>query len=196
MRLGPTEVIVGSCPKITNGVRNEFIDLHVEMLRDASIPARIATLAEVGHEHTPGWAEERGDWEPLFIVVPKDYRSQALQINQTLVDVKICLQCEAYIKPGATKCPRCGASDERDFLKSIPVGGRVRVKPRSFLEQFQRESKYPHPLSNAQLEAAGTTDTVKGAGIHRDGYALVELTGTQGIWHEECLEWLEQGCNW
>ena len=72
----------------------------------------------------------------------------------------------------------------------------MRVKPRSFLEQFQRESKYPHPISNEQLEAAGTTDTVKGAGIHRDGYALLELTATPGIWHEECLEWVEQDCNW
>jgi hypothetical protein len=68
------------------------------------------------------------------------------------------------------------------------VSGRVRVKPRSFLEQFQRESKYRHPISNEQLEAGGTTDTVKGAGIRRDGYALLELTAAPGIWHEECLE--------
>ena len=81
-------------------------------------------------------------------------------------------------------------------MKNILVGGRVRVKPRSFLEQFQRESKYQHPISNEQLEAAAITDTVKGAGIHRDGYALLELTATPGIWHEECLEWVEQGCNW
>jgi hypothetical protein len=47
-------------------------------------------------------------------------------------------------------------------LKNIVVGGRVRVKPRSFLEQFQRESKYKHLISNEQLEAAGMTDTVKG----------------------------------
>jgi hypothetical protein len=72
-------------------------------------------------------------------------------------------------------------------LKNILVGGRVRVKPRSFLEQFQRESKYQHPISNEQLEAAGTTDTVKGAGIHRDGFALLELTatpeyGTKNVW--------------
>ena len=77
-------------------------------------------------------------------------------------------------------------------MKNIVVGGRVRVKPRSLLEQFQRESKYQRPISNDQLEAAGTTDTVKGAGIHRNGYALLELTAIPGIWHEECLEWVEQ----
>ncbi len=72
----------------------------------------------------------------------------------------------------------------------------MRVKPRLFLEQFQRESKYLHPISNEQLAAAGTTDTVKGARIHRDGYTLLELTVSPGIWHEDCLEWLEQDCNW
>jgi hypothetical protein len=81
-------------------------------------------------------------------------------------------------------------------LKNILVGGRVRVKPRSFLEEFQRKSNNPHPLSDEQLEAAGTTDTVEAAGIHLDGYALVKLTSTAGMWHEECLEWVEQGCNW
>lgn len=68
----------------------------------------------------------------------------------------------------------------------------MRVKPRSFLEQFRHESKYQHSISNAQLEVAGTTDTVKGAGIHRNGYALLELTAAPGMWHEECLEWVEQ----
>jgi hypothetical protein len=79
-------------------------------------------------------------------------------------------------------------------LKNILVGGRVRVKPRSFLEGFQR--RIIHTLSDEQLKAAGTTDTVKGAGIHVDGYAVVELTLAAGMWHEECLEWVEQGCNW
>jgi hypothetical protein len=38
--------------------------------------------------------------------------------------------------------------------------------------RHQRESNKPHPLSDKQLEAAGTIDIVKGAGIHRDGYAM------------------------
>lgn len=80
-------------------------------------------------------------------------------------------------------------------MKNILVGGRVRVKPRCFLEQFLRDSKFPYSISNEQMEAAGTIDTVKGAGIHRDGYALLELTASPGIWHEECLEWVEQDCN-
>jgi hypothetical protein len=43
----------------------------------------------------------------------------------------------------------------------------------------------------AQLAVAGATDTVKGAGIHRDGYAFIELTASGGLWHEDCLEFLE-----
>lgn len=81
-------------------------------------------------------------------------------------------------------------------MKNIPVGGRVRVKSRTFLDQFQRQSKYRHPISSEQLAVAGTTDTVKGAGIHRDGYALLELTSTPGMWHEECLEWVEEDGHW
>jgi ribosomal protein L40E len=114
MPLGPSEVIVSSGPKNTNGIRNQFIDVHLEMLRDANIPARIATLSDVGFEHKPRWAEEQGDWEPLFIVVPEDRRPEALQVNIDTANVRICLQCQAYIKPGATKCPRCSVSDERD----------------------------------------------------------------------------------
>jgi len=39
-----------------------------------------------------------------------------LRVNQTIQTgtLRICVQCEAYIKPGETKCPGCGVSDERD----------------------------------------------------------------------------------
>ena len=115
MPLASTEVIVGAFPKNTNGVRNEFIEISFEMLRDANIPARIATLSEVGPEHKPSWAREQGDWEPLFIIVPQDCLQQAWQVKEGAAGtVRICVQCEAYIKPGATKCPRCGVADERD----------------------------------------------------------------------------------
>jgi hypothetical protein len=53
--------------------------------------------------------------------------------------------------------------------EQFPAGSRVRVKPRSFLEQFQREWKYHHPVSNEQLDFAGVTDTVKGAGFYHGG---------------------------
>ena len=73
------------------------------------------------------------------------------------------------------------------YKEQFPVGSRVRVKLRSFLEQFQREWKYHHPISNEQLDFAGVTDTVKGAGFNH-GVFLYLLFQTPGVWHEECLE--------
>jgi hypothetical protein len=64
----------------------------------------------------------------------------------------------------------------------------VRVKLRSFLEQFQREWKYHHPISNEQLDFAGVTDTVKGAAFYHGGDVLYTLCETPGTWHEKCLE--------
>jgi ribosomal protein L40E len=48
-------------------------------------------------------------------VVPENRRQEALQANQTIETgtVRICLRCEAYIKPGSKTCPRCGVADER-----------------------------------------------------------------------------------
>jgi hypothetical protein len=49
------------------------------------------------------------------------------------------------------------------YQEKFPLGGRVRVEARPFLEEFQDEWKYHYPISADQLEAAGMTDTVKGA---------------------------------
>jgi hypothetical protein len=59
---------------------------------------------------------------------------------------------------------------------------------RSFLKQFQRpEWIYHHPISNDQLDFAGITDAVKGAGFNH-GVFLYLLFQTPGVWHEQCLE--------
>jgi hypothetical protein len=74
------------------------------------------------------------------------------------------------------------------YKEQFPPGSRVRVKLRSFLEQFQREWKYHHPISNEQLDFAGVTDTVKGAAFYHGGDVLYTLCETPGTWHEKCLE--------
>ena len=74
------------------------------------------------------------------------------------------------------------------YQERFPAGSRVRVKSRSFLEQFQREWKYHHPVSDQQLNSAGNVDTVKGAGFYHGGDVLYTLSTTPGLWHEECLE--------
>lgn len=64
------------------------------------------------------------------------------------------------------------------YKEQFPVSSRVRVKPRSFLAQFQREWKYHHPLSDEQLDSAGVTDTVKGAAFYHGGDVVYTLSET------------------
>jgi hypothetical protein len=74
------------------------------------------------------------------------------------------------------------------YKEQFPAGTRVRVKSREFLERFQREWKYHHPVSESQLDAAGASDTVKGAAFYHGGDVLYTLAVTPGTWHEDCLE--------
>jgi hypothetical protein len=56
------------------------------------------------------------------------------------------------------------------------------------LKQFQRpEWIYHHPISDEQLDFAGVTDTVKGAGFNH-GVFLYLFFQTPGVLHEQCLE--------
>lgn len=74
------------------------------------------------------------------------------------------------------------------YNERFPAGSRVRVKPRSFLEQFQRGWKYHHPVTDQQLDSAGVVDTVKGVGFYHGGDVLYTLSNTPGTWHEDCIE--------
>ncbi len=74
------------------------------------------------------------------------------------------------------------------YNETFPVGTRVRVKARSFLEQFQREWKYHNPVSDQQLNSAGIIDTVANVGFYHGGDVLYTLSKVPGTWHEECLE--------
>ncbi len=66
------------------------------------------------------------------------------------------------------------------------------MKSRSFLEQFQREWKYHHPVSDQQLSAGGVVDIVKGAAFYHGGDVLYTLSNTPGTWHEECLDAVDE----
>ncbi len=114
MALDSKDVVVGGGPAFVNGVRNEFSNVHVEMLQDAGIAARLAVFADIGAENQAAWANQRGVSEWYFVLVPDSQAEQARQVNLQVSDCRTCLKCEAYIKPGLTRCPRCGVSDERD----------------------------------------------------------------------------------
>ena len=62
------------------------------------------------------------------------------------------------------------------------------MKPRSFLEQFQREWKYHHPVTDQQADSAGVVDTVKGVGFYNGGDVLCALSNNPDTWYEECIE--------
>ena len=66
------------------------------------------------------------------------------------------------------------------------------MKSRSFLEQFPREWKYHHPVSDQQVNSAGILDTVKGAAFYHGAAVLYTLSNTPGTWDEECLEWIQE----
>lgn len=102
---------------------------------------------------------------------------------------------EIAITLSSESAPKCGGWDNvvgdrplPPYQEQFPVGSRVRVKPRSFLEQFQREWKYHHPISKDQIDAAGKTDSVKSVGFYHGGDVLYQLSEIPGTWHEECLE--------
>jgi hypothetical protein len=77
------------------------------------------------------------------------------------------------------------------YNADFPVGVRVRIKPRDFLNDFQRTWKFHNPLENIQLDYAGRTTTVARVGYYHGGDELYTLEGTPGIWHEVCLEQVE-----
>ena len=107
------EVVVGSGPALVDGARNEFLDVQVEMLQDAGVAARLASFTDLGAENQAALASQK-ELERSFVLVPDSQAERARQVNENVSDCRISLNCEAYIKPGLTKCPRCGVADERD----------------------------------------------------------------------------------
>ena len=67
MTLPSGEVVISSGPARVNGARNDFLDIIVEMLRDADIPARLASADDIGPENQPAWVS-RGEFEPCFVL--------------------------------------------------------------------------------------------------------------------------------
>ena len=73
---------------------------------------------------------------------------------------------------------------EADF----PIGTKVRVKARDFLEDFHRSWKFHNPLKKDQLDYGGGRASVTHVDYYHAGDELYTLEGIPGIWHECCLE--------
>jgi len=92
MLLPFAEVVISPGPASVNGVRNEFLDIIVELLRDADIPARLASLDDIGPENQPAWVS-LGDFEPCFVFVQEGDAERARHVAQKAEECRICLEC-------------------------------------------------------------------------------------------------------
>jgi len=73
------------------------------------------------------------------------------------------------------------------YNADFPVGTRVRIASRAFLEEFKNTWKYHNPLILEQLRYAGTTAEVEKLGYYHGGDELYRLKNVPGVWHEQCL---------
>jgi hypothetical protein len=73
------------------------------------------------------------------------------------------------------------------YKEMFPVGSRVWIRDREFLEEFKRSWKFHHPLEESQLQYAGSSALVKSVGFYHGGDVLYELKTAPGTWHEQCL---------
>jgi len=73
----------------------------------------------------------------------------------------------------------------------FPLGTKVRIKSREFLEEFQRSWKLHDPLKDVQLEFGGQIATVSRLGYYFGADELYTLEGIPGVWNESCLEPVE-----
>jgi hypothetical protein len=77
------------------------------------------------------------------------------------------------------------------YNADFPVGTRVRVKTREFLEEFRRSWKLHDPLKDFQLDYAGRAAKVGSVGYYFGADELYTLEGVPRIWNEPCLELAE-----
>jgi hypothetical protein len=73
------------------------------------------------------------------------------------------------------------------YNADFPVGTKVRVADKAFLEEFKKTWRYHHPLDADQLNHAGATAEVEKVGYYHGGDELYWLKGLPGVWHEQCL---------
>ena len=73
------------------------------------------------------------------------------------------------------------------YEAEYPKGSLVRVASHAELESFQRDWKHHNPLTDRQLDFAGSEARVADVGFYHGGDELYQLEGVPGVWHEQCL---------
>jgi hypothetical protein len=78
-------------------------------------------------------------------------------------------------------------SERVPYREAFPVGSRVRVADRAFLDEFKTSWKYHHSLLPEQLEYADRVSSVERVGFYHGGDPVYSLAGIPGSWLEPCL---------
>jgi hypothetical protein len=78
------------------------------------------------------------------------------------------------------------------YKEAFPVGTRVQVADRAFLDTFKATWKYHHKLEAEQLPYAGRLSTVESVGFYHGGDPVYVLGGIPGVWLEQCLRSSEE----
>jgi len=77
------------------------------------------------------------------------------------------------------------------YNAEFPEGSTVRIADRAFLGNFLRVWKLHNKLIPDQLNYADQIVEVKSVGFYHGGDELYELKGVPGIWHEQCLRFVD-----
>jgi hypothetical protein len=98
----------------------------------------------------------------------------------------------ATYKPNKTRsiCPYTIVmkNTQNIYTESFPKGVKVKIAPRSFLENFLATWKFHNKLEPYQLNFADQIAEVEAVGFYHGGDQLYRLKGIPGIWHEHCLK--------
>lgn len=74
------------------------------------------------------------------------------------------------------------------YHETFPKGSKVKIKNRSFLENFLKSWKLHNKLNPEQLDYAEQVAEVESVGFYHGGDELYKLKDIPGIWHKQCIE--------
>lgn len=78
-------------------------------------------------------------------------------------------------------------SEPVPYKEAFPVGTKVRVADRAFLEEFSQAWRYHHKLQPEQLSYADRVTVVEKVGFYHGGDPVYTLADIPGLWLEQCL---------
>jgi hypothetical protein len=74
------------------------------------------------------------------------------------------------------------------YNADFPEGSMVRIASREVLEHFIKTWTLHNKLQPDQLAYAGEIAKVESVGFYHGGDELYKLRDIPGVWHEQCLE--------